>query len=46
MTVRQESTVADLLMSNTKSGFLMMFTQKRRGTLKEGERGGREIKIV
>ena len=31
--VRQASTVADLLMSNTKSGFLIRFTQKRSGRL-------------
>ena len=46
MTVRHESTVADLLMSKTKSGFLMTFTQNLRGTLhvrereRERERGG------
>ena len=38
MTVRQESTVADLLMSNTKSGFLMTLTQNRSGTLDKGKR--------
>lgn len=50
MMVRQESTVADLLMSKTKSGFLITFTQNRRGTLQEeemverrqGEGGGKE----
>ena len=33
ITVRQESTVADLLISNTKSGFFIKLTQKRRGKL-------------
>ena len=32
-TDRQESTMCDLSMSNTKSGFFIMFTQKRRGKL-------------
>ena len=33
MIVRQASTVADLWMSKTKSGFLIRFTQKRSGRL-------------
>ena len=37
MMVRQASTVADLWMSNTKSGFFIRFTQNRRGRLEEGQ---------
>ena len=44
MTVRQASTVADLLMSKTKSGFLITFTQNRRGTLEEGGGEGLLVK--
>ena len=43
--VRQASTVADLWMSNTKSGFLIRFTQKRSGRLVcgcVGRKGERE----
>ena len=36
MIVRQASTVADLLMSNTKSGFLIRLTQNLRGRLQGG----------
>ena len=39
MTVRQASTVADLFMSKTKSGFLIRFIQKRRGRLGGGGNG-------
>ena len=37
MMVRQASTVADLWMSNTKSGFLMRLTQNLRNRLQGGE---------
>ena len=45
ITVRHESTVADLLMSKTKSGFLMTFTQNRSGTLEGGVEGGQDYTV-